>query len=87
MAGVHRRGEFFETRRYELGAPELEDVARAAQPGLKKLRQLLQGIQDAMMSRGKDARLSLVCRQGVLQAIESSNPCRRASWSDSWCNP
>jgi hypothetical protein len=71
MVGVHHQGEFFETRKITLDSPNLEEIAMAAQPGLKKLRQLLEEIQSVAMERGRDARLSLVSRQGVLQVMES----------------
>ena len=33
-------------------------------------RRLLEELQNMMMERGKEARLSLVCRGGVLQVME-----------------
>lgn len=73
MVGVHRRGVFFETQKITLNSPDLDEVAAAAQPGLKKLRQLLEEIQNVVMERGREARLSLVSKRGVLQIMESKN--------------
>lgn len=73
MIGVHSAGVFSETHTVELDSPKLEEVARSVQPGLRKLRRLLGELQDRVMERGKEARLSLVCRDGVLQLMERSS--------------
>ena len=73
MIGVHLKGEFLKVQHVELGSPELEEVARSVQPGLRKLRYLLEEIQNAVMERGKDVKLSLVCRQGMLVLLKRTS--------------
>lgn len=73
MIGVHRKGEFFEIREFKLDSPELKEVEQACQPGLRKLRSMLEELQNIVMERGKGARLSLVCRDGVLQLMERTS--------------
>lgn len=70
MIGVHRRGSFYEVQRKTLDDPELRDVAKKAQAGLKKLRHALEEIHTFIMAQGKQARLSLVCTDGSLKVME-----------------
>ncbi|GJE92535.1 hypothetical protein PsYK624_086890 [Phanerochaete sordida] len=73
MMGVHSRGTFAEVRHFEIDAPELEDVARSVQPGLRKLRALLEEIQQAAMACGAAAKLSLVCRERRLVLLRRTS--------------
>ncbi len=70
VIGVHQGGRFYEIREKRLDAPELRDVARKAQEGLKKLHEILEEIHNYAMAHGKKARLSLVSRGGVLQVMQ-----------------
>ena len=70
VIGVHHKGGFYEIREKKLDAPELRDVARKAQEGLKKLHEILEEIHNYAMAHGKKARLSLVCKAGVLQVMQ-----------------
>ncbi|GJE92537.1 hypothetical protein PsYK624_086920 [Phanerochaete sordida] len=73
MVGVHSRGTFAEVRHFEIDAPEFEEVARSIQPGLRRLRVLLEEIQQAAMACGADAKLSLVCREGRLVLLKRTS--------------
>ena len=68
--GVHSKGVFDELRVKKLDAPDLKRHAKEAQQGMKKLRHTLEEIHNFAMTHGKKARLSLVCRDGVLQVME-----------------
>lgn len=70
VIGVHRNGRFYEIREKRLDAPELRDVAQNTQAGLKKLNMVLQEIHEYAVEHGKNVRLSLVGKKGVLQVMQ-----------------
>jgi hypothetical protein len=70
ILGVHERGQFFELRNRALGSPELRDAERLAQTGMKKLRVVLESLQDFMLEEAIGKNVSLVCKDGVLKVFE-----------------
>lgn len=62
---VHKFGTFQEVRKKRLDELETEAVARKAQEGLRKLRNVLGRIQETVTEEGEGARLSLVCKGGA----------------------
>ena len=68
--GVHTKGTFFEVRKKHLDDPDLRGVARTAQNGLKRLRAALGEVHNFAMANGKEARRSLVCRDGKLEVMQ-----------------
>lgn len=70
VIGVQRQGEFFKIRKATLDAAHLEVQRQRVQPALKKLRVLLEEIQNIALERGRDARISLLCQDGVLSLVE-----------------
>jgi hypothetical protein len=69
----HESGTFVSVVHRRLHDATFEHIADAVQPGLKKLRVLLKEIQDLLIARGPEARLSLVCRKGHLEVFERSD--------------
>lgn len=70
--GIHQNGTFKSVKERALESPEFAYSANKVQPGLKKLRRLLEDIRTVAVQRGKETRLSLVCRKGVLQVMTRS---------------
>ncbi|KAH9947480.1 hypothetical protein B0H21DRAFT_789871 [Amylocystis lapponica] len=70
---VHERGRFDTITKRTLGDPELKRVDANGQPGFKKLRKLLQDIQELVVEHGQLGRLTLVCRDGALKVFERIN--------------
>jgi len=70
IIGVHQRGRFFQLLEKNLQSAEMKAIERTCQPGFKRLRRALADIRNVAITRGKNARLSLVCRNGVLQVME-----------------
>ena len=68
--GVHQKGRFEEVQTKKLDAPELKEVAREAQTAMKKLWSALKELHNLAMAHGRKARISVVCRDGVLQVME-----------------
>ncbi|KAF8580649.1 hypothetical protein K439DRAFT_1415180 [Ramaria rubella] len=62
---VHQTGTFQEVRKRTLAELETQVMARKAYEGLRKLRDILKGVQDILKEEGEGARLSLVCRHGA----------------------
>ena len=71
--GIHRDGTFNSVKERGLNSPEFAYSAEKVQPGLKKLRRLLEDIQRVAIQRGGKARLSLVCHKGILQIMQRSS--------------
>ncbi|GJE88252.1 hypothetical protein PsYK624_043350 [Phanerochaete sordida] len=69
IMGVHQFGTFEERREKKLDSASLKHVARTQQRYLQQLGQLLGQIQRLVVERG-DAKLSVLCRSGVLQLVE-----------------
>lgn len=67
--GIHHDGTLHDIRRYTLESLEPQFDARVKR-GLQKLRKILQAIRDLAIERGQEARLSLVCEDGVLKLME-----------------
>jgi hypothetical protein len=70
---VHERGTFTSVTRRSIDGTELRAVAADAQASFKKLRRVLGAIQELIIERGRDARLSLVCRNGMLEIFERTD--------------
>jgi hypothetical protein len=67
---VHEGGLVREVRRQHLhDSPALRAAADAAQGGLKRLRVLLDTVRRLVVERGRDTRLSLLCREGRLEVF------------------
>ena len=72
--GIHRDGTFYDIRECQLDALESTYAAKV-QPGLQKLRRVLEEIRNIAVERGKGVQLSLVYRKEVspdLQVMERS---------------
>lgn len=72
LVGIHNKGTFNNVKERKLESPEFAYSAQKVQPGLRKLRRLLEKIQKIVLEKGKGAKLSLVCKKGVLQIMERS---------------
>jgi hypothetical protein len=70
ILGVHERGTFHELRTSTVGGAALRDAERTAQTGLKKLRVVLEALQDFMLEEAMGKRVSLICKDGVLKVYE-----------------
>ena len=68
--GVHQRGEFYEVREEKLDAPKREEVARETQTALKKLWTILKELHNLAMAQGKEGRINVVSKGGVLQVVQ-----------------
>jgi hypothetical protein len=74
ILAVHERGTFTSvTRRSLEGSAELRAATAGAQLSFKKLRRVLDAIQELLVERGREARLTLVCRNGVLEVFERTD--------------
>ncbi len=69
--GVHQQGTFTTLVRENLQSARMERVRAAEKPKLKALRWVLGVIQDLLVKRGGNARLSLVSEAGVLGVYEN----------------
>ena len=67
--GVHVDGTFDDIKQYTLETLEPKFAARV-KPGLQKLRKVLETIRSIALARGREAKLSLVCVDGVLTLRE-----------------
>lgn len=67
---VHNRGRFLRVEKEKLGSRRLTMVEEDLKVNLKKLRASLESIQDIVLDKGNDGRLSFVCREGVLKVYE-----------------
>ncbi|KAI0311608.1 hypothetical protein OF83DRAFT_1177405 [Amylostereum chailletii] len=65
--GLHNRGTFSEVRKYEIGGEEMEGRKRTVAANFLKLAGTLRKIQKLARDHGEKERLSLVCREGVLE--------------------
>ncbi|KAH9919325.1 uncharacterized protein B0H18DRAFT_1096175 [Fomitopsis serialis] len=74
---VHSRGNFEEITKRALEDAEMQRIEARLQGSFRKLRAALQTIQDLVVEHGERGRLSLVFRDGALQAFErkSSESC------------
>jgi hypothetical protein len=70
---VHEKGRFHMVEKRKLGSSDLQDVERAVQKSLHKLRQALGTIKDIVVKHGESGRLSLVCQGGELKVYERSS--------------
>ncbi|KAJ8503209.1 hypothetical protein ONZ45_g11066 [Pleurotus djamor] len=68
--GLHQRGAFSRLVQEKLDSPKMKGIHAAEQPKMLMLRWLLGDIQKRLMKRGSDAKISLVCRAGVLGVYE-----------------
>ncbi|KDQ26224.1 hypothetical protein PLEOSDRAFT_1078415 [Pleurotus ostreatus PC15] len=68
--GIHQQGTFSTLVRQNLRSAAMERVRAAEQPKLKALRWVLGVIQDLLVKRGGNARVSLVSEAGVLGVYE-----------------
>lgn len=73
IVGVHSRGEVHTLRTTKLDAPALEDVRTEVQPRLRRLSKLLEEIWLVVAEIGKETRVSLLCRKGVLSLVERTS--------------
>lgn len=77
--GVHDGyGTFFEILRKSIDDPDAQEEAVKLRPAFYKLRALLGQLQDLAREKGRETRLSLVCRAGtremdVYERLPSSN--------------
>ncbi|KZT12263.1 uncharacterized protein LAESUDRAFT_809076 [Laetiporus sulphureus 93-53] len=67
---VHNRGEFETITKRAVDDAEMKRFDRSAQNGFKKLRRVLETIQELVVEHGQRGRLSLVHRDGQLQVFD-----------------
>ncbi|CCL99524.1 uncharacterized protein FIBRA_01542 [Fibroporia radiculosa] len=70
---VHNRGLFQSIRKRKLGDDEMMNIDARAQPGFRRLRDLLGTIQELVIEHGRLGRLSLVHKGGILQVFERAD--------------
>jgi hypothetical protein len=70
VLGIHEQGAFGLLRRIACDDPALEAARVQAQPALKRLRRVLEEVQDLMLGDALGKKVSFVCRDGVFQAYE-----------------
>jgi hypothetical protein len=70
VLGIHKQGNFTRLRRIALDDPDRDAAKAQAQVGLKKLRRVLEEIQDFMLGHALGKKVSFVCKDGVLRAHE-----------------
>jgi hypothetical protein len=70
---VHNRGTFSSIQRRTIEGEDLLAIAADAQQSFRKLRKVLGAIQELLIEQGREARLSLVCRNGVLEVFERTD--------------
>jgi hypothetical protein len=71
ILGIHERGTFQEIRKTRIGSTELRSAEAKAQLGLRKLRAVLESIQDVMVGGDLSGKkVSLVCKDGKLRLYE-----------------
>lgn len=71
ILGVHERGTFSEMRKTRIGSAELRSAEAKAQLGLRKLRAVLESIQDVMVCGDLSGKkVSLLCKDGKLRLHE-----------------
>jgi len=73
IMAYHDRGTFTRVAREELTSPHLQEVNERLQPGLKKLRRLLETIRNIVIQHGERGRLSLVCEDMELKVFRRIN--------------
>ena len=72
--GIHDgKGVFTSIRERRLDADDFGSVKEKVQPGLRKLRRLLEEIQSTVIERGQGAKLSLVCRDSELRLMQRAS--------------
>jgi hypothetical protein len=74
LIAAHVEGTFRSMKRGHLDSDDMRRREASAQPKLKKLRALLQSIQELLVSRGTDAKLSLVCHGEMLELFDRTSP-------------
>jgi len=67
---AHDRGTFEAITKRTLDGAELKRIQAESQAGFRRLRRALQDIKELVMKHGKQGRLSLVFRDGELQALQ-----------------
>ncbi|PCH39664.1 hypothetical protein WOLCODRAFT_134808 [Wolfiporia cocos MD-104 SS10] len=70
---MHSAGHISQFIKHHIDDPDLREVKQRAQRGFKKLKRLLEDIQDIVIEKGKSSRLSLVYRQGTLALYERAS--------------
>jgi len=67
---VHKHGRFFEITKTKSNSDKLQDMEQELQDGFKKVRKALDVIRELVIKHGKQGRLTLVCKDGVLDVYE-----------------
>jgi len=67
---VHNRGTFEKVSKSRLDGPELRRIDRRLQDSFRRLRQVLETIQELVIEHGQQGRLSLVHQGGTLRVFE-----------------
>ncbi|TFK48819.1 hypothetical protein OE88DRAFT_509577 [Heliocybe sulcata] len=67
---IHEDGRFHTVEKRKLGEPYMRKVEERTQPGLRKLRHVLQVIHDLVLEHGETGRLCLVCEKGELKVYK-----------------
>jgi hypothetical protein len=70
ILALHEEGNFVEIKERQLGTDETRAPEVAAQPGFRKLKAVLEAIQELAVEYGSEARLSLVHKDGELRVYE-----------------
>ena len=70
---VHTNGRFTRIVKRRLDSPEMKSIGDRVQPALRRLKSVLESIQELVMLHGKDGRLSLVCQGGVLKVYKRAS--------------
>jgi hypothetical protein len=70
---IHKRGLFHSVKKRQLGQDDMIRIERDAQKGFRKLRIVLETIQNLVKKRGLEGRLTLVCAGGELKVYERSS--------------
>jgi len=64
---IHKGGVFDSIQKRNTSSEELQKVERELQPQFQKMRKALDLIRDAVITHGKEGRLSLVCIGGIMK--------------------
>ncbi|OBZ71458.1 hypothetical protein A0H81_08815 [Grifola frondosa] len=74
FVAVHNgSGTFNAVIKHRLDSHTLKRVKARQQTGFKRLRIALKGIQELVVARGREGRLSLVCEDGRMQVYERAS--------------
>ncbi len=67
---VHQNGRFSIIQKRRLDSDEMKSIGRRMQPAFRRLKAVLEVVQELVVLYGKDGRLSLVCQRGVLKVYK-----------------